>query len=322
MSRVIPTIPWRKRIMPGAPTSPRRGFTLIELLVVIAIIAILIGLLVPAVQKVREAAARMQCSNNLHQLGIGLHNHHDSRGHFPPGGVTTAMPQLGIPAGVTHGWAVFVLPYIEQDNLYKQYRFDLDWRDPANEPVRTTAVKTFLCPSSPGGARTDSFNSSVFGTVRGIAGDYPPDNGVSGDLRTAGLIDNVADLKGVLRVNETPRFADITDGTSNTELLTECAGRPQRWRAGKLISGRQGGGMWADRDAEYITHGFTSDGLTSPGPCAVNCTNADEIYAFHTGGANVLLGDGSVRFLSTSVSIRTVARLITRNGGEVIGDEF
>src|SRR2546423_2157417 len=104
------------------------GFTLIELLVVIAIVAVLIALLVPAVQKVREAAARVQCQNNLRQIAIGLHNHHDTRKCFPPGAVSTALPGLGIPAGVEHGWAVFILPFIEQDNLYKGYRLDRDFR--------------------------------------------------------------------------------------------------------------------------------------------------------------------------------------------------
>src|SRR3978361_2005510 len=105
----------------------RGGFTLIELLVVIAIIAILIGLLVPAVQKVREAAARLQCQNNLSQIGKALHNFHGTYKFSPPGGVTTTQPKLGVPAGVTHGWAVFILPQVEQDNLYNQYKFNVNW---------------------------------------------------------------------------------------------------------------------------------------------------------------------------------------------------
>jgi prepilin-type processing-associated H-X9-DG protein len=136
-------------------------------------------------------------------------------------------------------------------------------------------------------------------------------------------VDNVSDLRGVMRVNETPRMADIADGTSNTILATEDGGRPQRWRAGRLLTGRVSGGMWADRANEYITHGYTFDGARTPGACAINCTNDNEIYAFHTSGANVLLGDGSVRFLSQSTSIRIVARLITRSGGEVVsGSDF
>src|SRR3954469_10165931 len=125
----------------------RRGFTLIELLVVIAIIAILIGLLVPAVQKVREAANRSTCQNNLKQMGVALHNFHGTRKFFPPGGVSTAIPKLGIPSGVTHGWSVFLLPQLEQDNLYKQYHFDVSWNAAANGPIIGTPLSVFLCPS-------------------------------------------------------------------------------------------------------------------------------------------------------------------------------
>src|SRR6187200_1041856 len=111
------------------PMRSRRGFTLIELLVVIAIIAVLIGLLLPAVQKVREAAARTACQNSLKQIGLAMHNYHDAYNIFPPPG-TTVAPR--------HGWATFILPYLEQGNLARQMRMDLDWFDPANRPAVTT----------------------------------------------------------------------------------------------------------------------------------------------------------------------------------------
>src|SRR5215204_4070354 len=124
---------------PSARTA-RRGFTLIELLVVIAIIAILIGLLLPAVQKVREAANRMKCSNNLKQLGLGLHNYQTTNGYFPPGAVTSSTAagptrlrqKLGITTPSNHSWSVFLLPYIEQDNLAKQYDYNANWYATAN----------------------------------------------------------------------------------------------------------------------------------------------------------------------------------------------
>src|SRR5262245_45671193 len=137
----------------------RSAFTLIELLVVIAIIAILIALLVPAVQRVRESANRTQCLNNMKQIGLALHSFHDAYKFLPPGYVTAAMPKLNVPNGVNHGWAVFILPYIEQKDLAAIYRFDKDWSDAVNAPVCAKIVKTFVCPSVPAGANRKSIGA-------------------------------------------------------------------------------------------------------------------------------------------------------------------
>jgi type II secretory pathway pseudopilin PulG len=283
---------------------------LIELLVVIAIIAVLIGLLLPAVQKVREAAARMACSNNLKQLGLALHNFHDANGGFPPG-------KVEIPPGgtVIHTWTPYVLPFFEQDNLYRRYRFDRTWDDAATNDANPGGVgqndlKVFLCPSAPSG-RKGSRNRGVI--------DYSPANQVT---RPNPYVTNMPrsdpTFLGILGHNVMRRITDVTDGTSNTILLAEDAGRNQTWVMGRLVSTGGGTGAWANPGTEIVVSGYVPSTSSSPGNCAVNCTNNNEIYGFHTAGALVVMGDGSVRLLRAGTDVNVVIPLITRAGGEVI----
>jgi hypothetical protein len=150
-------------------------------------------------------------------------------------------------------------------------------------------------------------------------------NAVDTGLVTANLVDAYSTtttsgstpLHGVMRVNQLQRMAEVTDGLSNTIFIVEDGGRPPLYRTGsKYIGGRVSGAGWADRDNEGIMHGENNAGTGSPGPCAINCSNDNEIYSFHPGGSLVLAGDGSVHFLSKAMDIRIVARLITRSAGE------
>src|SRR5262249_53492285 len=258
-----------------------RGFTLVELLVVIAIIAVLIGLLLPAVQKVREAAGRMHCANNLKQLGLALHGYYDVNGKFPPGQVSGRdlgpLPQAGVTQAVNHGWGPFILSFIERQDLADRYRWDVNTADPLNQPVATTQLKIFQCPSAEPDRFFTAGPASAYGGKSACA-DYAPTWYVDPDfvpaLVTQGLIDRPADPRGVLAPNLMTRLTEITDGASSTILLTEDAGRPRLWRAGQQGPDQTvAGGSWAAFNSGIILQGSASDGATRPGPCALNCTN-------------------------------------------------
>jgi prepilin-type N-terminal cleavage/methylation domain-containing protein/prepilin-type processing-associated H-X9-DG protein len=345
----------------------RLGFTLIELLVVVAIIGILMALLLPAVQKVREASNRAKCANNLRQIGLALHNYHDPNGAFP-----TAYKQLPAddptaPRGTgKYGPSVFVLilPYLEQDNVYRQIdttRAALSTANmpPAN-PAYSTPLPVFLCPSSPFASPTadyseelarsfGNFDINIYyppGLIFGRT-DYAPDAGMSADIVG---IDIKSDASIIAQPPSAPvRITDITDGSSNTLMVVEDAGRPAWYSSKGLVTSGppigtyeagpngpcpQGGGAWADPLNYIATNGSDPGGSgiaagggflgipEAPWSCALNCSNDSEIFAFHPGGTNVVMGDGSVRFVKAGLSMTQTAAVLSRAGGEVIDFDF
>jgi prepilin-type N-terminal cleavage/methylation domain-containing protein len=307
----------------------RRAFTLVELLVVIAIIGTLVGLLLPAVQAAREAARRTQCTNNLKQIGTALHNYASARRFFPPAAAsttTTSAQQLelckrvGVTVrGVRHSWGVFILPYMEENALFAGYNLGIDWSAAGNQKVRESVIPAFVCPTSPPRDDNGLTTKTVGGTAIKVGpGDYAPDNGYDTVLETKGLVDSSPNRNGVMDVNVLRTPSEITDGTSNTVLISEDAGRPNAWRgkAMTLLMGQTDGG-WCDPDNEYITHGYSADGLTVNGPCHTNCTNNNEVYSFHVGMASHVFADGSVRFIGADQDIRVFVKLITYAGGDL-----
>ncbi|HKB04972.1 MAG TPA: DUF1559 domain-containing protein [Gemmataceae bacterium] len=322
--------------MPASLSTRRPGFTLIELLVVIAIIAILIGLLLPAVQKVREAANRMKCSNNLKQLGLGLHNHHDAMGEFPP--AREKKFSATAQAYVTHSWTSKILPFIEQDNLFKLYRFDVNWDHalnagaPPNPGAIRVKVPVFLCPSAPQTGR--HANRACLDYAATTERNWPSGGNPfvsaqqaqfvkTADPQFIGVLGHTDDSVNPPKPDVRRTFASITDGTSNTMIVAECAGRNRRFHMGKEITDTWTGGPWANPDSRLQFGGCDpKDPNAVVGPIAVNCINDKEIYAFHPAGANILLCDGSVRFLKASVKLDLVLQLLTRDRGEVIGNDF
>jgi prepilin-type N-terminal cleavage/methylation domain-containing protein/prepilin-type processing-associated H-X9-DG protein len=306
------------------------GFTLVELLVVIAIIGLLIGLLLPAVQSARESGRRAHCMNNLKQIGLATLQHHNAYGVFPPGwvqvypdGTPFTVPQGKI-VQTGHGFFPFVLPHLEEETLARLYRWDKRCQGPDNQQVATVQLKILQCPSADPDrwvtAVEEASNYSYGG--RGACTDYAGVRDVDISLVELGLVDRASDYRGILtRVPDMQRFltrlSHVTDGTSQTLLVTECAGRPERWHAGRPVPGIYApGGAWVGGTL-VLFQGSTPDGATKPGSCAINCTNNREAYSFHPSGVNAVFADGSVHFLQADMDIRMFARLVTRAGEEI-----
>jgi prepilin-type N-terminal cleavage/methylation domain-containing protein/prepilin-type processing-associated H-X9-DG protein len=329
--------------------SARGGFTLIELLVVIAIIAILIGLLLPAVQKVREAAARTQCANNLKQMGIALHAYGDANNsYFPTGGEGTdfANAPKGPSIFDTHSTFTMLLPYIEQDNIFKLINLNLYYNHPnQNRDVNgrlgaQNGIKIYICPSNGWAQPGGGIDSQGFGRTDYGATCYTDIDPVTG------LRNKATRANGALNVTPGRPLAGtsivgITDGTSNTIAIAEDTGRDERYVAAYIdpVDGQlRRFWRWAEPDSAYGVSGFQSGSYdagtainNTPRPLggstatclwapANNCGNNDEIFSFHTGGAQAVFCDGHVALLKESTDRRVVRMLVTPTGGETIPD--
>jgi prepilin-type N-terminal cleavage/methylation domain-containing protein/prepilin-type processing-associated H-X9-DG protein len=314
----------------------RRGFTLIELLVVIAIIAILIGLLLPAVQKVREAAARMQCSNNLKQLGLAAFNYESAFQVFPPGlnlpisnqsgavfptNALVKNGKIGQPPlpGKFASWMELLLPFVEQDNLYKQ--LDLTQREFANcngpNSPGATVLKVFICPSDPLSTQVTTF----------VSGGVTYYFGINSYLANAGTISwftSDMTFDGVFQINSKTTIAGITDGTSNTLMFGERYHKDPQWANIATL----GGWAWANYNAPQDYFGgarvpinyLIPPGSPSPPPFSLTDPRVNAFGSGHTGGAMFTFCDGSVRFLSliSTGDLPTLQLLARPNDGQVV----
>lgn len=312
----------------------RQAFTLIELLVVIAIIALLMALLLPAIQKVRAAGDKMICASNMRQLVIALHHYHNDYNRFPLAYTDVTSPEAW------HNWVAYTLPYVEGQNLASGYNFKIPWWVGTNRDVVIQRMKIMQCPSTSNPERIQDKPETTPPNKTGSCGDYFAVAGVHLDINNSLPANQQftpgSDLRGVLcwfdpNVNKMNRIANVYDGTTHSIILGECAGREDVYRGRQFFAVsytgtpriRARGGAWATTDNAYTIgqrNPWHASFGTIPGPVQINNSNewGHCFYSFHPTGANFAFADGSVRFFGEQTSLWTLAALSTRNNGEVV----
>ncbi len=276
----------------------RAAFTLIELLVVIVVIGLLVALLLPAVQMAREAARRMQCTNNMKQIGLAVLLYEQQVGYFPPGCTECGFFPSPIEKG--HAWSALLLPFLEQDPLWRQLDTSLRFNAEENRPATSTVVSTYLCPSTVRRLdnRRDDFTGDINQNNKIDDGEGMACTDYGGNFGLQQYGDD-GRPQGLLIYNAPIRAAEVTDGLSNTWIVGETSGRPYGWANGRNIF----------------------DTTTRPNNEPLRTSN--ELFSDHPGGVNVVFCDGSVKFLAEQIELSVLFGLCTRAGQEVIsGDDY
>ncbi len=298
------------------------GFTLVELLVVLAIIGILVGLLLPAIAAAREAARRSQCQSNQRQVGFAILNFESAHRVFPASGWTQRGP--GNPYGTYMSWRTVILPQLEQTNVRTLYDIQQNWWQGTNLTVASIPIAIYLCPSTP---TQEPVTSAVAKNPRPALSfsiplartDYEAIQGVQPSSIDPTYYDS-SNRFSVMHRNSVNRFASIYDGSSNTVMVVEAAGRPMVYRRGARrsnLANDQGIG-WIDSEGAFSLDGSSSDGSSEgcrpENGCgvAINARNDNEPYSFHAAGMHALFCDGHVSFLNQSISLKVMAALCTR----------
>ena len=295
----------------------RRGFTLIELLVVIAIIAVLIALLLPAVQAAREAARRSQCVNNLMQLGIALKNYENAFEVLPSGVVNPTGPIANTPTGYHFGWVAQILPYLDQKVTARHLNFNVGVYDPANTTTRSVVINTLMCPSAIGPTRM------LPAAAQGDPATMPALTNYAASYADAEVpID--ATNNGVFFLNSHIRYEDLEDGSAQTLFLGEKITQPTElgWASGTRATLRNAGTPIGG--FRTIRPPFGAPATPPPATRIGTEPIADPVGGYssqHPGGANFAFGDGSVRFLKSTIMPAVFAGLANRADGNLISDD-